>query len=98
MSKSMIIWAQGRRTYSAAIWSPRHIVILKLEILVENSCVELDLAIDLVAELLPIRRGLRHVKHRVCGVSYRESLRTCGLQLALAVVRAQPRSEQKHPS
>jgi hypothetical protein len=49
------------RTYSTAIRSPHHIVVLKLEILVEDGGIQLDLAIKFVAQLFPVRRGLRHV-------------------------------------
>jgi hypothetical protein len=40
------------------------VIVLELEILVKDGRVELDLAIELVAELFPVRRGLRHVMRR----------------------------------
>lgn len=36
-------------------------VVLELEVLVEDGRVKLDFAVELVAKLLPVGRGLRHV-------------------------------------
>ena len=71
--------ARQDRTYSAAVRSPYNVVVLKLEILVENGRVELDFAVELVAELLPVRRGLRHVMRR--GVSWTTCRGSCGREL-----------------
>ena len=47
-------------TYCAAVRSPHHIVVLELEVLVEHGRVQLDLAVELVADLLPVGGWLRH--------------------------------------
>lgn len=41
------------RTYSTAIWSAGYNVVVEVEVLVEDGCVELCLAIEAVAHLLP---------------------------------------------
>lgn len=47
-------------TYSTAERRPHHIVVLELEILVKDSRVELYFAVELVADLLPVRCWLGH--------------------------------------
>ena len=49
-----------KRTYSAAVRSPYYVVVLELEILVEDGCVELDFTVEFVANFLPVVRGLGH--------------------------------------
>jgi hypothetical protein len=48
------------RTYSAAIRSPGDDVVLKFKVRVEDGGVELRLAVELVADALPIGRWFRH--------------------------------------
>src|SRR5690242_19997380 len=47
-------------TYCAAVRGPHHVVVLELEVLVEHGRVQLDLAVQLVADLLPVGGWLRH--------------------------------------
>ncbi len=47
-------------TYSAAVWSSTDDVVIKIEIGVENVSVELYLAVELVADFLPIGYGFGH--------------------------------------
>lgn len=49
-----------KRTYSAAVRSPHHVVVLELQVLVEDVRVQLHLAVELIAHLLPVGCGLGH--------------------------------------
>ena len=80
-------------TYCAAVRSPHHIVVLELEVLVEHGRVQLDLAVELVADLLPVGGWLRHGYRTVmacgrgskrCGVDAREVRSSSVLKLAAA--------------
>lgn len=44
-------------TYSATVWSSADDVVIKLEIRVEDLSVELDSAVELVADFHPVSRG-----------------------------------------
>lgn len=47
-------------TYSAAVWSSTDDVVLKLKVGVEYIGVELNSAVELIADSLPINSGGRH--------------------------------------
>ena len=53
-------WLRCVPTYSTAVRGPRHIVVLKLEVRVKHSRVQLDFAVELVAHLFPVGGWLRH--------------------------------------
>ena len=44
-------------TYSTTEGSAGYLVVLKFEVLVEDGCIELDFAVEAVANALPVRSG-----------------------------------------
>lgn len=71
---------QSTHTYSTAVRSPHYVVLIELEILVEDVLIQLDFAVEFVANLLPVGSGLGHVQ--MWGIMVCES-QACGAAAAL---------------
>ena len=76
-------WQAEVHTYSTAVRGPHHIVVLELKILIEHIRVELDLAIEPVANLFPIGRRLRHFSRSALEGYHEVDWRSCGLGVEL---------------
>ena len=75
-----MVYARAKEvpTYSAAVWSSTDDVVIKLKIRIEDVGVELYLAVELVADLLPVGHGFGHCLQLLasswiigCGIVFR---------------------------
>jgi hypothetical protein len=62
----MFLEVKQQHTYSTAIGAASDDVVLQLEVLVEYGGIELDLPVELVPNLLPVRRWVCHFGSTLC--------------------------------